>query len=139
LDRPDKINPDSSIIIWIAIMHELGIAQNIYDIVQQSVPEELAPDILKIRIKVGQFAGIIPDSLDFCFNILVSETPMKNAKLCIEQLPLISECRECKYRFQVEEYNFHCPSCESANLELVSGKELEIVDIEVAEKGDEAL
>jgi hydrogenase nickel incorporation protein HypA/HybF len=120
-------------------MHELGIAQSIYDIVQQSVPEELAPDVRKVRIRIGQFAGVVPDSLDFCFNILVGETPMKNAKLCIEQIPLMSECRECSCRFQVEDYNFLCPSCGSANLELVSGKELEIVDIEVEEKGDETL
>jgi hydrogenase nickel incorporation protein HypA/HybF len=120
-------------------MHELGIAQSIYDIVLQSVPEELAPDVRKIRIKLGQLAGVIPDSLDFCFNILVSETNMKQAVLCIEQVPLISECRECQCRFQVEDYIFLCPSCQSANLDLISGKELEIVDIEVAEIDDEAL
>jgi hydrogenase nickel incorporation protein HypA/HybF len=120
-------------------MHELGIAQSIYDIVQQSVPEELAPDVRKVRIRVGQFAGVVPDSLEFCFSVIVGETKMKQAILCIEQPPLMSECRECKHRFQIEEYNFRCPSCGSANLELISGKELEIVDIEVAEKGDKEL
>jgi hydrogenase nickel incorporation protein HypA/HybF len=120
-------------------MHELGIAQNIYEIVQQSVPEELGPDVRKIRIRVGQFAGIIPDSLEFCFGVIINETKMKQAALCIEQIPLMAECRECKCQFQIEEYNFRCSSCGSTNLELISGKELEIVDIEVAEKGDETL
>jgi hydrogenase nickel incorporation protein HypA/HybF len=120
-------------------MHELGIAQNIYDIVQQSVPEELAPDVRKIRIRIGQFAGVVPDSLEFCFGVLIGESKMKQAVLCIEQPPLMSECRDCKHQFKVEDCNFRCPSCESANLELISGKELEIVDIEVVEKGDETL
>jgi hydrogenase nickel incorporation protein HypA/HybF len=118
-------------------MHELGIAQSIYEIAQQSVPEELAPDVRKIKVRVGQLAGIVPDSLDFCFNAVVSETNMKHAVLCMEQVPLMSECKDCKNRFQIEDLAFFCPSCQSINLELVSGKELEIVEIELVEKGDE--
>ena len=34
-------------------MHELGIAQNILQIVQQSVPDNQAADVRKIRIRVG--------------------------------------------------------------------------------------
>lgn len=120
-------------------MHELGIAQNILEIVQQSVPEELAPDVRKIRLRIGQFAGVVPESLDFCFGVIVGQTDMKEAVLSIEQVPTISLCRECGLKFQVEDLAFLCPSCKSANLELLSGKELEIVDIEVADTSNEAL
>lgn len=120
-------------------MHELGIAQNILDIVRQSVPEKLAPDIRKIRIRIGQFAGVIPDSLDFCFGVLVGETEMQKARLSIEQVPTKSACKDCRFQFPVENFVFICPSCKSANLEIISGKELEIVDIEVVDRGDERL
>ena len=120
-------------------MHELGIAQNILEIVQQSVPEDLAPDIRTIKLRIGQFAGVVPDSLDFCFGVIAGETNMKHAVLSIEQVPTVSLCRECGHKFQVEDLAFLCPLCESANLELISGKELEIVEIEVTDKSDEAL
>lgn len=120
-------------------MHELGIAQNILEIVRQSVLKEQIEAVRGIKIRVGQLSGVVPDSLDFCFNAIVSDTEMQRASLAIEQVPTISECRNCTHRFQVEEFDFICPSCQSTNLNLVSGKELEIIEIELADENDEDL
>ena len=119
-------------------MHELGIAQNILQIVRQSVPENQAADVRAVRLRVGQLSGIVPDSLDFCFSVIVNDTEMRLAKLAIEQVPLVSECRNCKHRFQMDDLAFSCPSCQSVSLELISGRELEVVEIELAEESDEA-
>jgi hydrogenase nickel incorporation protein HypA/HybF len=117
-------------------MHELGIAQNILQIVQQAVPETGAPCVRIIRIRVGQLSGVVPDSLDFCFSAIVNDTEMKQARLEIEQVPLTSECRDCRQRFPINELDFFCPACKSTNLELVSGRELEVVEIEMADESD---
>jgi hydrogenase nickel incorporation protein HypA/HybF len=119
-------------------MHELGIAESILQIVQQSIPEEGAASVRIVRIRVGQLSGIVPDSLDFCFSAIVHDTPMRHARLEIEQVPLTSECRDCRKRFQVSEADFSCPACTSTNLELVSGRELEVVEIEMADESDGA-
>lgn len=113
-------------------MHELGIARNILDIVQQSVPEEQSAAVKRIRIRIGQLSGIVPDSLEFCFSALLSETPMRQADLVMEKTPAISLCNDCHHQFMVENFTFLCPACDSVNLETVSGNELEIVDIELA-------
>jgi hydrogenase nickel incorporation protein HypA/HybF len=118
-------------------MHELGIAQNILQIVQQSVPEEYAADVRAIRLRIGQLSGVVPDSLSFCFDVLVNDTKMRQATLAIEQVPLVSECRDCKNRFQADDLAFSCPACRSCRLDIVSGRELEVVEIELAEEGDE--
>jgi hydrogenase nickel incorporation protein HypA/HybF len=120
-------------------MHELAIAQNILEIVQQSVTEEQEPDVKWVRIRVGQLSGVVPDSLDFCFSAIVSETRMQQAGLAIEQVPTVSRCRDCGHQFQIEDMVFVCPSCKSANLEMISGKELEILEIELEDKRDNAL
>ena len=119
-------------------MHELGIAQNILQIVRQSVPKNHAADVRAVRLRVGQLSGIVPDSLDFCFSVIVNDTEMRQAKLSIEHVPLVSECRNCKHRFQMDDLAFSCPSCQSVSLELISGRELEVVEIELAEESDEA-
>jgi hydrogenase nickel incorporation protein HypA/HybF len=120
-------------------MHELGIAQNILEIVQQAVPEEQASAVKRIRIRAGQLSGIVPDSLQFCFSVIVRETKMKDAELEIEQIPTLSRCKDCQHQFKMEDLAFICPSCKSTNLELISGKELEVVDIELSEANDEGL
>ena len=38
-------------------MHELGIAQNILEIVQQAVPKEQTAAVRSIRIRVGPLFG----------------------------------------------------------------------------------
>jgi len=118
-------------------MHELGIAQNILDIVRQSVSKEQIEAVRGIKVRVGQLSGVVSDSLDFCFTAIVSDTEMQRASLAIEEVPTTSECRDCMHRFPLEEFDFVCPSCRSTNLELISGKELEIVEIELADENED--
>ncbi len=115
-------------------MHELGIAQNILQIVQQSVPQNLAADVRGIRLRVGKLSGVVPDSLDFCFGVIISQTEMTRATLEIEEVPIISKCKDCGHRFEMRDWGFSCPACKSVNLELISGRELEVVEIVLAEE-----
>lgn len=68
-------------------MHELGLALNIVDIVQQHVPAIRASDVRDVRVRVGEFAGVLPDSLEFCFSAIVAGTPWQRARLAIEPVP----------------------------------------------------
>ncbi len=120
-------------------MHELSIAQNILEIVQQSVPENQAGSVRDIRVRVGQLSGIVPDSLDFCFSAIVNDTAMRQARLAIEQVPTLSQCKNCAQRFRIEDWVFSCPACQSTSLELISGRELEIVDIELVDESNEGI
>lgn len=114
-------------------MHELGIAGNILDIVRQAVPEGKAGDVRKIRIRVGPLSGVVPDSLVFCLEALLHESEMKHAGPIVETVPAVAICQTCRKQFAVEDFAFSCPSCSSVSLELISGRELEVVDIELAE------
>jgi hydrogenase nickel incorporation protein HypA/HybF len=120
-------------------MHELSIAQNILEIVQQSVPKGQETAVRKIRIRIGQLSGVVPDSLDFCFGVMVNDTPMNRASLDIERVPTVSRCRDCAQGFQIEGMAFECPACRSSNLELISGRELEVAEIELEDDSSEAL
>jgi hydrogenase nickel incorporation protein HypA/HybF len=114
-------------------MHELSIAQSVVDIVRQYVPEDRLPLVRHVKIKVGKMAGVVPDSLEFCFAAIVNETPLHRAELDIEETPLQSECKECNQVFAVEGSDFHCPGCGGRDLRVVSGTELHVVEIELAD------
>ena len=115
-------------------MHELGIAQNILEIVRQAVSKDQEPSIKWIRIRVGELSGVVPDSLDFCFSALISETAMRQANLAIEQVPTVSRCKRCNHQFEIEGMVFVCPACKSTDVEMISGKELQVVEIELVDK-----
>ena len=116
-------------------MHELGIAENILDIVRRTVTDDRTSDVTNIRLRVGPFAGIVPDSLKFCFNAIATDSGMSNASLRIEQTTLVALCRDCgEHEFELKNFIFLCPACGGGNLEIVSGKELEIIEIEISEE-----
>ena len=83
-------------------MHELGIAQNIVDIVNQYVPEGQERLVRSVRLKVGRLSGVVPESLEFCFSTIIGETPLDSAKLDIEHTPVKSRCCDCGEEFTVE-------------------------------------
>ena len=118
-------------------MHELSIAQNILEIVQQYVPLQDRHRITRVGMKLGELSGVVVDSLEFCFGAINAGTPMEGARLDIEHIPLQAECKTCKTRFHVEESRFRCPACESEDLEITAGRELQVTDIELRD-GEEA-
>jgi hydrogenase nickel incorporation protein HypA/HybF len=100
-------------------MHELSIAQGIVDIVRQYVPEDQAADIRLVKVRVGPLAGIVPDSLDFCFGAIVNGTALSKASLDIEETPIRSQCAGCGGIFTVEGAVFSCPGCGSGEIKVI--------------------
>jgi hydrogenase nickel incorporation protein HypA/HybF len=64
-------------------MHELSLANGIFDIVRQYVPIERGQLVRAVRVRVGDLAGVVPDSLAWCFSAIVSDTPYEQAWLAI--------------------------------------------------------
>ncbi len=115
-------------------MHELSLAQGIVDIIGQYVPEEQLADVRVVRIRVGQMAGVVADSLEFSFCAIVAGTSLEQAKLDIVEVPLKSKCSSCDTEFPVEGLAFSCPTCGSKEVLVTSGTELQVAEIEVAER-----
>jgi hydrogenase nickel incorporation protein HypA/HybF len=118
-------------------MHELSLAQGIFDIVGGAVPAEQAADVRSVRIRAGRHSGVVADSLEFCFSVLVADTPLRNASLQIETVPTVAECRDCNSRFALEDFVSICPCCGRANIALISGTELEVSEIELLDEPGE--
>ena len=115
------------------IMHEASIALSILDIVQSKCREEGCRSVDSIRVRIGKAAGILPDSLIFAFDASKDNTVAKNATLTVETVPVGGTCHDCKKEFTVEDvqYVFSCPHCGSKSFEITSGREMEIVDMEI--------
>ncbi len=109
-------------------MHEMSIAQNIVEIVQQGIPPETRGIISSVKLRVGELSGVVPDSLTFCFGVVSEGTQLHNAKLLIEKVPLVEKCQVCSHEFQTDLIVPQCPACQSGELEIISGRELQVVE-----------
>src|SRR3990172_9586664 len=108
-------------------MHELSIAQSILDIVREYVPEPRSGEVQFIKVRLGGLSGVVPESLDFCFSAIISDTSLKQAKLEIERVPTRLRCLVCEKTIVIEGPVLLCPECDGHDIELISGAELQVV------------
>lgn len=113
-------------------MHELAIAQSIADAVEAKAVECNASRVKAVRLKVGEASGIVGDSLAFSFEMVSSMVPvLTGAHLLIDSVPHRALCRHCDREFAVVNYVAQCPTCQEWSADLVSGTELQIMDMEI--------
>ncbi|MBI5529074.1 MAG: hydrogenase maturation nickel metallochaperone HypA [Deltaproteobacteria bacterium] len=68
-------------------MHELGLTQDLVDLVTAKAVAEGVAKVISVRLMVGEFAGVEPDSVSFCFEVVSRGTVAENARLEIERVP----------------------------------------------------
>jgi hydrogenase nickel incorporation protein HypA/HybF len=116
-------------------MHEMGIAMEIVEIAAASIPKGIENvRIEKVNLKIGKLAAVVPESLRFCFEIVAKDTPLSGAELSMEEVPVVAVCNECSAEWTITSPVFTCIKCGSGSVRVVSGRELDIVSIEIADK-----
>lgn len=117
-------------------MHEMSIAQSLLEIVLEEGRKHNVQKVHSVRLQVGALAAVVPGSLNFCFELLSKDTIAAGASLEIETVPVVARCDACSLMFEVEDNSFICPECGEPTLNLISGRELSLMNIE-GETGDD--
>jgi hydrogenase nickel incorporation protein HypA/HybF len=65
-------------------MHEVGIASGILDAVRKETKSHEPARAVKVGVRIGEMAGIDPQSLAFCFEALVKGSDLEPLDLAIE-------------------------------------------------------
>ena len=116
-------------------MHEMGIAMQIIEIASASIPTD-GPDVRveRVNLKIGKLAAVVPESLRFCFEIASRDTPLAGAELHIDEIPVVARCKACRTEWVINGPVFTCSACNSGQIDILSGRELNIESIEIAEE-----
>ncbi len=111
-------------------MHELSIAQSLIGLVEREAEKEGFTRVLEIRLRMGEYAGIIPDCLREFFPLAAAGTKAEGAALAIETLPARFRC-PCGYEGPVERRAACCPVCGGTAIRMVSGREFFVENLKV--------
>ena len=84
--------------------------RSILGIVREHIPRGHERECRRVAVRIGPLAGVIPDSLEFCFEALVHETPFARARLAIELVPMRARCDRCGAELESAEPAFACPA-----------------------------
>jgi len=110
-------------------VHELALTQSVVEQITERVG---AARVTRVALQIGRLSGVVCDSVRFCFEVCVQGTSLEGARLEIIENPGRARCRECAASFEVSDMLALC-ACGSADLEYVSGDELRIREVEIAD------
>lgn len=115
-------------------MHEMGIALQIVEIATASLPAEMeGVRVAKVNLKIGKLAAVVPASLRFCFEAVTRNTAFAGSILDIKEVPVVVKCRSCHSEWTVTGPDFTCKTCQHGEVDILSGREIEIISLEVGE------
>jgi len=111
-------------------MHEMSVALAVVDQVETAARSRGARGVSSIRLEMGELAGIVADSLHFCFGLACAGTVVEGAELITHTVPGTARCEPCARVWEVAMPPLLlCPGCGAAATELVSGRELRIREV----------
>jgi hydrogenase nickel incorporation protein HypA/HybF len=112
-------------------MHELSVAEEIINITNQYLPKDNNNEVISVKVEIGRLSNILVDSLNFCFDALIDDTPLNGAKLLIKEIPITVKCEDCGNIMEIDGFLFQCKNCESTKVKLITGNELKVTEIEI--------
>lgn len=119
-------------------MHELSIAYSVVETVENAALEAGASKVSLVRLKIGRLSGVVIDSLRFSFEIAAENTLLAGATLEIEDVLIKVRCEPCQHDFTLKDTHiFRCPQCDEPTPNIIEGRELDIVSVELGEETTE--
>ncbi len=112
-------------------MHEMSIALGIVRIAEDEVKKAKASKVEVIELTIGELSGVEKEALDFAWPVAVKETVLEGAERKIDYIKGIGKCSECQLEFHMETLHDACPECNSYFKDILQGKELKVIALEV--------
>ena len=111
-------------------MHELSLCEAI---ARKAGERAGGRPVCRVVIRVGHLRQVVPDAMEFSWMMLTDGTGLDGCRLEIEQVPATVDCRACGAKTTLAAPILSCGSCDSSNVKLVTGEELMVVSLEIAE------
>jgi len=112
-------------------MHELSVATAVLNTALRNAAERR---VTAVAVRAGRLRQVVPDSLRFYFEIVARDTACEDARLDLTEVPVRLRCGQCGEEWEPGWPLFRCSRCASADVEVLSGEELEVEYIEVEER-----
>ena len=112
-------------------MHEASITESMLSLALEKARDAKACKITSINLVVGELSGVVPECVQFYFDVISKNTMAEGARLNFEIKPTQIKCRKCNNVFTPADHKWACPKCHEASVEIASGRECYMESIEV--------
>lgn len=119
-------------------MHELSIAQQIVETVEDVLRKQNeTARVSVVYVRVGALSGVIAEALEFAWDIACASTLLDGSRLSVEQVPITVRCDRCNAEHELPGLGpMRCPACDAPTPDVVRGRELDVVSVELDDEED---
>jgi hydrogenase nickel incorporation protein HypA/HybF len=110
-------------------MHEFSLAQNIIEIVEETVAKNNAGKVSAIELEIGTLSGVEIPALDMALESLQPGSVIEGAEIAKQIIKGKAKCPSCLHEFEPDDYFAACPVCGNFGTEIIKGKELRVKSI----------
>jgi hydrogenase nickel incorporation protein HypA/HybF len=115
-------------------MHELSLAMSLIEAACEEVERLGDVRVEALHLRLGALSGVVRDALEFSFDLAAQGTAIEGARLAVEEVPVAVYCAACAAERELPGLqSFRCPVCGVETPDVVRGRELELVGLEVLE------
>jgi hydrogenase nickel incorporation protein HypA/HybF len=112
-------------------MHEMALTESMVEILAEEARRQGFRRVRVVRLEVGAMAHVDPEALRFCFDAVARGTVAESATLDIIRLKGEGWCLDCGKTVALDERFGSCPDCGGRHVQMTSGGELRILELEV--------
>ncbi|MBS44237.1 MAG: hydrogenase expression protein HupH [Nocardioides sp.] len=111
-------------------MHELSLCRSIAGIVEGARGDRA---VATVHLRVGRLRQVVPETLVYCWGLVVDGTPLAGSVLDVESVPVVLDCRSCGETTEVAHVLvLTCAACESGDVSLRTGEEFLVTSLDLA-------
>src|SRR5262245_49707335 len=112
-------------------MHELSIAMSIVEMAEQEAQHH-GGRVAAVHLKLGMLSGVVKEVLLSSYEMASADTALEGSRLMVEEVSIVVYCPSCQAQRQIKSAQwFCCPECGTPTSDVVQGKELEVVALEI--------
>jgi hydrogenase nickel incorporation protein HypA/HybF len=113
-------------------MHELSIALSILDLAHEEATRHGGARVLEVHLKLGPLSGVVKEALLSAFDLVRASETASDARLVIEETPIRVHCPVCQdTRGVMSVQELRCAECGAPTPDVLSGRDLEVVAMEI--------
>jgi hydrogenase nickel incorporation protein HypA/HybF len=114
-------------------MHELSIAMSIVELAEEEAARR-GVQVTAVHLKLGALSGVVKEALLGSYEMASEDTPLKGSRLIVKDVPVEVFCPSCQARRAISSIQlFCCAECGTPTSEILQGKEIEVVALEIEE------
>ncbi len=112
-------------------MHEMSLAGNVREIIEDAAREQGFSRVMSVRLEIGRLSSVEPEAMRFCFDAAMAGGIAEQARLEIVETPGQGRCEDCGRDMPIESLYEACPHCGGYRIRVTGGDAMRIMDLEV--------